>query len=1585
MGTTTVASGATLGLGVSGAGCFGSADVDALFAGTFPRVSMNSSARVGIDTTGGSFTYFSSVSGSKGLTKLGTNTLILAVANTYSGVTTINAGSLLLNHATALPGGIGVSGGTSALTFNGGVLGLGVGDFTRGLAVAGTATAANFTGSGGWAAYNAARAVNLGGNATPSTIAWGTANTGFNGKTLILGADSATHTVDLQNPLDLGNGSRSIQVDDGAAAIDAQLSGVLSGVSGGNFTKNGLGTLALTAANTYVGTTTVQGGGTLMVTGTGSIGSTGTNALTVGGSAGTPGTLQYSSSATSCFANATIGVSTGNGTLNQTAGFISVTGSVNMATGDPGSGTINLSGGTLAVGTALNVAQRGPLPGTVNLSGTGILTAGSLVVADFSAGRFCTGQFTQSGGTATVGSLVLAKTATDAYTRAGTYDFNGGTLNAGSVAGGIANAVGGTNTSVFNFNGGTLKPTANNAAFMQGLTSANVKDGGAVIDTATFDITIAQPLLHAVAATTDALTKNGAGTLTLTGTNTYSGATTVNAGTLALGGAGQLGGGVYAAAIVNNGALIFGSSANQTCSGGVSGNGTLTKAGAGTLTLTGATPYSGATAVTAGKLAVVTGGALGNSDVTVSSGAKLGVRVLTGGGQWSCKSLTLGAGTTTLELNSYVAAPSASTAPVQVNGNLVNNGTLNVTLAGVGYAVGSYPLIRYTGALTVGTLGTVTLPNGGAGTLVNNAGNSTIDVTVSTASTPLVWNGGSGNWDINATANWAGGLTYLEGNAVLFDDTSSGTPPFTVTLPASVNPANVTVNNPTKDYAFAGPGVLSGEADLIKRGAGTLTLTNSNTYSGGTTLDASSGTVKATVSTTQFGIGTGPVAIGAGATLQVDNTNVSSTPVSKANAVAGSGVLKLNFATNTTARSTALPGVSGFAGTVQLASVSSTGDKWDAGEVNAPGAAVLIESGNTLLLGSAAASFGSLSVRGTGNSEGRGAIRLGAAAAALTGAIALQGDATIASDAAGATLRGTITGTAAAGATNVLTQGTSASAAGCILSGAIGDGANGGKVALTQTKGTLTLSATNTYSGLTTVNGGGTLQLGATDVLPVTGNVILGSANSVGNLTLGAFSQTLASLTALSSSASVNTVVVGPGQTLTVSGPAGLFIGTDLGTTSTTQVKISGGGALVVTNASAYVTVGRSQTNESFYNTCSLDLSDLSTVVLGSSLIPLNEIRLTYGAACPATLTLSNSTNLLTATTLNVGHSNNANSGPGTLIFGAGLNTLAVNTLNIAQSKGSGTIKFASQVPGSAGSVTIGGRTRATTDLSIGNKIATQTGSNPSGTLDLRGHAATVSAGTVTLGKEDNMGTYNGVTGTNFVSSTIGALYFDAGTFTVTNLNMAAKSGYSLGSAIATLTVSGGVFTVAAGGTFTLASQVGWGNATGTLNVVGGTFRSNADIRGGASNCITTVRLNGGTLDMTGHAIGLGFQTVSVFNAQSGTLMNLSQFNNGMPLVKAGNGTLTLSGTNTYSGATVVSNGTLRLTGAACLPPTADFYLISGATAQLDYAGALPVHTLYIDGVRKLGSLYGQNNLSSFLSGSGYLRLPQQATLLLMK
>jgi alpha-L-rhamnosidase len=92
------------------------------------------------------------------------------------------------------------------------------------------------------------------------------------------------------------------------------------------------------------------------------------------------------------------------------------------------------------------------------------------------------------------------------------------------------------------------------------------------------------------------------GSVTLSGVNTYSGGTTISGGTLLIGGAGELGGGAYGGAIANAGTLTFNSSAAQNLSGTISGTGALNQTGNGSLTLSGANTYTGPTTITGGTL-----------------------------------------------------------------------------------------------------------------------------------------------------------------------------------------------------------------------------------------------------------------------------------------------------------------------------------------------------------------------------------------------------------------------------------------------------------------------------------------------------------------------------------------------------------------------------------------------------------------------------------------------------------------------------------------------------------------------------------------------------------------------------------------------------------------------------------------------------------------------------------------------------------------------------------------------------------------------------------------------------------------------
>jgi autotransporter-associated beta strand protein/T5SS/PEP-CTERM-associated repeat protein len=93
-------------------------------------------------------------------------------------------------------------------------------------------------------------------------------------------------------------------------------------------------------------------------------------------------------------------------------------------------------------------------------------------------------------------------------------------------------------------------------------------------------------------------------------------------------------------------------------------------------------------------------------------------------------------------------------------------------------------------------------------------------------------------------------------------------------------------------------------------------------------------------------------------------------------------------------------------------------------------------------------------------------------------------------------------------------------------------------------------------------------------------------------------------------------------------------------------------------------------------------------------------------------------------------------------------------------------------------------------------------------------------------------------------------------------------------------------------------------------------------------------------------------------------------------LTKRGSGTLTLSGTNTYSGTTAVSNGVLKVTHNQALPAATDVYIAAASGAKLEQAfnGTSTVRQLYVDGVLQVrNKTYSKASLPTALDGDGLL------------
>ena len=344
--------------------------------------------------------------------------------------------------------------------------------------------------------------------------------------------------------------------------------------------------------------------------------------------------------------------------------------------------------------------------------------------------------------------------------------------------------------------------------------------------------------------------KTDAGTLTLSSAaNDYDCDTTISGGTLAIGGAGQLNGGNYGYNIINNAALVYGSSAAQTLSGAISGSGTI-GVNAGSLTLSGTnTYYSGAMTANGGMLDIYNIASVGGtSGITVNGAYGIGglLRFDTGtaGGTISTPISVVGGD---YNWNMSVVVPNNQltfTGPINLSGAALivsegANSTLNFNnafhgtegltfaalsggknffvLAGASDFSGDLSLIDWNGSPQV-TL------SGGDNRLPSTA---VVRLAGSTGSPcALDLNGNNQTIAGLGEAGWGG--VEAGGRRVV---NTSGTA-VTLTLNTTADQTSGTTIGGTDINGTAG-----NHLSLVKSGSGTQTLTGTNTYSGNTTVN----------------------------------------------------------------------------------------------------------------------------------------------------------------------------------------------------------------------------------------------------------------------------------------------------------------------------------------------------------------------------------------------------------------------------------------------------------------------------------------------------------------------------------------------------------------------------------------------------------------------------------------------------------------------------------------------------------------------------------------------------------------------------
>jgi hypothetical protein len=363
---------------------------------------------------------------------------------------------------------------------------------------------------------------NTPGNWNPGHVPTGTDNATFNNNGT---ATYSTNVTDTFTDIRFGDGSNSggtvIQSAGTINASSGWLRMNISGPANATYTLSG-GSATFARINVNEGGTT--GSSTINVQG-------GTLTVPTSNAGNAQGALLISGGVT---------LNPGVGTVNVSSGTLSVGGdtagdqSIVVGNGGINTAQLNINGGLVTTGTSdMNVGGTsfGAVNqsfGTVNLF-TNVNGSGWLAI-----GRGSSGTYTLSGGSLTTthanNDVVLGNSGTGAT---GEFDLNGGTATLGPIFS--------FGTSTFNFNGGTLRPIANQgsmdqASFMSGLTTANVRNGGAIIDSNGFSVTILQLLNHSNIsgdnATDGGLTKKGAGTLTLSSAGSYNGPTTVSGGAL---------------------------------------------------------------------------------------------------------------------------------------------------------------------------------------------------------------------------------------------------------------------------------------------------------------------------------------------------------------------------------------------------------------------------------------------------------------------------------------------------------------------------------------------------------------------------------------------------------------------------------------------------------------------------------------------------------------------------------------------------------------------------------------------------------------------------------------------------------------------------------------------------------------------------------------------------------------------------------------------------------------------------------------------------------------------------------------------
>jgi autotransporter-associated beta strand protein len=325
----------------------------------------------------------------------------------------------------------------------------------------------------------------------------------------------------------------------------------------------------------------------------------------------------------------------------------------------------------------------------------------------------------------------------------------------------------------------------------------------------------------------------------------------------------------------------------------------LTKAGTGSLTLSGANTYSGGTFINSGTL-IIGASSTPTSGTVISGPLGTGTVTLAGG--------TLSGGSARTIANAiFAAAGTSSTITKNSAGNATYNGNItgsgNLAITGIGQSLYlSGDNSGYTGTITTSAtntrLGKLNSGSASASWIIN--GNTTVDDTViGTYHFGALSGSGSGVLSVNAAGN-----------------------PTQILSIGALN-TNTTYAGVIKD-GFATFGITA----ITKVGSGTLTLSNTNTYTGATKVSGGTLAVNGSISSSATTVETTGILTGTG--------NLGSSLVVKSTGVVNAGTVGT---INTTAIVTGATSFeSGSIFSWDLSADGATGDKLTTASVTGSGA-----------------------------------------------------------------------------------------------------------------------------------------------------------------------------------------------------------------------------------------------------------------------------------------------------------------------------------------------------------------------------------------------------------------------------------------------------------------------------------------------------------------------------------------------------------------------------------------------------------------------------------------------------------------------